>query len=392
MVEYPLPDNLITIFALTTVKEGICSPFLRGCASEVVWRQEWMSSFIAFLSDDLNPLAVHYLEEPEGIKMETSDADKRKKELIVPLLMTLGIFVLAGVLGPLVLMGLCFICFGFWPVAYIAIGLGIPALTIIASYAGPLQISNPIVSRTLMIVPPAYWAFVAGTIFTNFNPVWFKLLSISILVSAIAAFAYSLFSLSKEVYPLKSFRDLLSDLSAKKLMVLFGALLFSLLVCFLVFASTIRVNPLESVVRPPNSHLEVEGQDYSSDGVNQHNAASSSDSMPDEDSNSTIPPDAIEWSKAKQYIGKTVTLYGSVKGSEYARTSNGKPTFIDVGADYPSKNRLSVTIWGKNRDKFSSAPESLYESKTIAVTGKVYLYDGVCHVEVSSPDQITVLY
>ena len=104
-----------------------------------------------------------------------------------------------------------------------------------------------------------------------------------------------------------------------------------------------------------------------------------------------IPADAIEWSKASQHVGETVTLYGPVVGSEYASTSNGKPTFLDIGADYPSKNRLSVTIWDKNRSAFSTAPEKLYKGKTIAVKGKVYLYDGVCNIEVTSPEQITIL-
>lgn len=78
-------------------------------------------------------------------------------------------------------------------------------------------------------------------------------------------------------------------------------------------------------------------------------------------------------------------------GAEYASSSKGKPTFIDIGAAYPSKSRLSITIWGKNRSAFSTPPEKLYEGKTIAVRGKVYLYDGVCNVEVTSPDQITIL-
>ena len=78
-------------------------------------------------------------------------------------------------------------------------------------------------------------------------------------------------------------------------------------------------------------------------------------------------------------------------GAEYASSSKGKPTFIDIGAAYPSKSRLSITIWGKNRSAFSTPPEKLYEGKNVAVRGKVYLYDSVCNVEVTSPDQITVL-
>ena len=108
-------------------------------------------------------------------------------------------------------------------------------------------------------------------------------------------------------------------------------------------------------------------------------------------SKSDIPSGAIEWADASQHVGETVTLYGPVLGAEYASSSKGKPTFIDIGAAYPSKNRLSITIWGKNRSAFSTPPEKLYEGKTVAVRGKVYLYDGVCNVEVTSPDQITVL-
>lgn len=104
-----------------------------------------------------------------------------------------------------------------------------------------------------------------------------------------------------------------------------------------------------------------------------------------------ILDNGIEWKDASFHVGETVTLYGPVVGTEYASTSNGKPTFLDIGADYPSKNRLSITIWGKNRSAFSTPPEKLYEGKTVAVRGKVYLYDGVCNVEVTSPDQITVL-
>lgn len=110
-----------------------------------------------------------------------------------------------------------------------------------------------------------------------------------------------------------------------------------------------------------------------------------------EDSSYDIPDGAIEWSKASQYVGKTVTLYGKVVDTEYASSSNSRPTFLDLGAAYPDSSRLSVVIWGKNRKNFSSAPESFYKGKTIAVTGEVYKYDGVCNIEVSSSSQIQVL-
>lgn len=112
---------------------------------------------------------------------------------------------------------------------------------------------------------------------------------------------------------------------------------------------------------------------------------------PEEAPSPTIPSSAIPWNEASAHVGETVTLYGLVVGAEYANTSNGQPTFLDIGASYPDKNRLSITIWGKNRAAFSPSPEALYEGKTICVTGEVYLYDGVCNIEITSPDQIEII-
>lgn len=104
-----------------------------------------------------------------------------------------------------------------------------------------------------------------------------------------------------------------------------------------------------------------------------------------------IPADAVSWQEASSHVGETVTLCGPVVGAEYASASNGSPTFLDVGASYPDGGRLSVTIWGEDRSNFPEPPERAYEGETVLVTGEVYRYDGVCHVEVSSPSQITIL-
>lgn len=127
-------------------------------------------------------------------------------------------------------------------------------------------------------------------------------------------------------------------------------------------------------------------------GISTESSAKVSDSTESPKSTmSSIPDGAVEWSKASQYVGKTATFYGKVVDAEYASSSNSSPTFLDLGAAYPDTDRLSIVIWGKNRKNFSSAPESLYKGKTIAVTGEVYKYDGVCNIEVSSPSQIKEL-
>ena len=55
---------------------------------------------------------------------------------------------------------------------------------------------------------------------------------------------------------------------------------------------------------------------------------------------------AISWSQAKAYIGRVKTVRGRVAGAFYASSSNGSPTFLNLGAGYPSPRRFTVVIWG----------------------------------------------
>lgn len=110
-----------------------------------------------------------------------------------------------------------------------------------------------------------------------------------------------------------------------------------------------------------------------------------------QNSSSAIPDGAIEWSKASQYVGKTATFYGKVVGATYAKSTNNKPTYLNLGEPYPSKNALTAVIWDEDRNAFSNSPESFYKDKMVAVRGEVYRYDGASYIKVASPSQIKVL-
>ena len=99
---------------------------------------------------------------------------------------------------------------------------------------------------------------------------------------------------------------------------------------------------------------------------------------------------AIDWSEAKNHIGETVTVYGPVVRTKYASSSKGGPTFLDIGLSHPDTNRMDVIIYAESRGNFSGAPENMYSGKTIFVTGKVKLYDGVPEIIVSSESQIQI--
>lgn len=101
-----------------------------------------------------------------------------------------------------------------------------------------------------------------------------------------------------------------------------------------------------------------------------------------------LPASAISWDEAKDYIGDRTTVCGPVAGTTYGATSNGRPTWLNIGKDYPSSERFVVIIWGENRGNFPQPPESYYAGKTICVTGLIQEYQGIPQIEVTTPDQI----
>ena len=101
-----------------------------------------------------------------------------------------------------------------------------------------------------------------------------------------------------------------------------------------------------------------------------------------------LPAGAISWDTAKDHIGDRATVCGPVAGTKYGATSRGKPTWLNIGKDYPSSERFVVIIWGENRGNFPQPPESYYLGKTICVTGLIQPYEGIPQIEVTTPDQI----
>ena len=98
---------------------------------------------------------------------------------------------------------------------------------------------------------------------------------------------------------------------------------------------------------------------------------------------------AISWTRASRVIGRYATIRGPVVGTKYASYSNGSPTFLNIGVDYPSPRRFTIVIWGENRARFGT-PERRYRRHTVCVRGYVRTYAGVPEIEATSPSQISV--
>lgn len=99
---------------------------------------------------------------------------------------------------------------------------------------------------------------------------------------------------------------------------------------------------------------------------------------------------AVTWQSARNYVGRTATVKGPVASTKYAVSSTGSPTFLDIGAAYPSSRRFTVVIWSQRRARFGS-PERRYRGHTICVRGLVESYQGLPQIEATSPAQIAIM-
>ena len=98
-------------------------------------------------------------------------------------------------------------------------------------------------------------------------------------------------------------------------------------------------------------------------------------------------PSAIRPEDALKYLGTQQTVCGKVASTNYAITSRGQPTFLNLNRKYP-KHIFTVVIWKSSRHKFKTAPEKMYKSKRICVTGVISSYRGKAQIEVNDPAQI----
>jgi len=93
-------------------------------------------------------------------------------------------------------------------------------------------------------------------------------------------------------------------------------------------------------------------------------------------------------SEAKDHIGETATVCGSVASTRHTASTKGEPTFLNLDKAYPSQI-FTVLIWGSNRHKFGE-PEKEFNGKRICATGKITDYRGVPEIVADDPKQIRI--
>lgn len=96
----------------------------------------------------------------------------------------------------------------------------------------------------------------------------------------------------------------------------------------------------------------------------------------------------IDWRNARNYVGQQVAVTGYVVDYRYMPNVNGSPTWFNLGAKYPERNRLAVVVWGDDRNRFGRALTSDLVNRKVCVTGKVKMRDGVPQIAISQPHHL----
>lgn len=89
---------------------------------------------------------------------------------------------------------------------------------------------------------------------------------------------------------------------------------------------------------------------------------------------------------AVRHAGQTGMVCGKVEKTRYAENSEGQPTFLHMGGNFP-RHTFSARIPGSARANFDFAPESL-QGKTICVSGRIARDASRAEIEVVSPAAI----
>ena len=102
-----------------------------------------------------------------------------------------------------------------------------------------------------------------------------------------------------------------------------------------------------------------------------------------------VPPQRkLSAAEAKDHIGETATVCGTVASTRCAASSKGQPTFLNLDEPYP-RQVFTILIWGSNRNKFGT-PDVDYRNKQVCVTGKITDYRGTPEIVADAPGQIRI--
>ena len=97
---------------------------------------------------------------------------------------------------------------------------------------------------------------------------------------------------------------------------------------------------------------------------------------------------AIPWFQAKEMDDQIVTVSGVIVEYAYMPKVNGQPTWINIGGKYPNKNRLSIVVWGDDRQEFASVLSDKLVGRKLCVMGRVKMHNGVPQIALKNMQEL----
>ena len=89
--------------------------------------------------------------------------------------------------------------------------------------------------------------------------------------------------------------------------------------------------------------------------------------------------------EAKDHVGETATVCGTIAGEKTATGSRGTPTFINLDQPYPHQV-FTVLIWGSDKAAVGTIPET----GRVCAKGPITLYRGVPEIVVRKSTDLYV--
>lgn len=104
----------------------------------------------------------------------------------------------------------------------------------------------------------------------------------------------------------------------------------------------------------------------------------------------------ISWEEAGHFIGQRKAVEGTIVGTYYASSVNGKPTFLNFHMPY--EGYFTCIIWGSDKPKFDKEfppdPETYLLNRRVLVNGLIKEYpkgSGVPEIILKNPSQVKVI-
>jgi len=101
----------------------------------------------------------------------------------------------------------------------------------------------------------------------------------------------------------------------------------------------------------------------------------------------SVPAGPVSAQEAGGLVGERAQVCGRVAEVVQVPDIGGKPTFINLGGEHPNQ-AFTAVLWAEDRARWDTAPEVLYEGRSICVTGTVERHEGTPQIVVSAPSQI----